>query len=37
VLADADHRRVARRIADEIATLPTTDDAVDVLVGMAGR
>jgi UDP:flavonoid glycosyltransferase YjiC (YdhE family) len=37
VLADADHRRVARQIADEIATLPTTDDAVDVLVAMAGR
>lgn len=37
VLADADHRRVARRIADEIATLPTADDVVDVLVAMADR
>lgn len=37
VLAAADHRRVARRIADEIATLPTADDAVEVLVGIARR
>jgi UDP:flavonoid glycosyltransferase YjiC (YdhE family) len=37
VLADAEHRRVARRIAEEIATLPTADDVVDVLVAMADR
>jgi hypothetical protein len=37
VLADGDLRRVAGQTAAEMAALPTVDDAVDVLVGLAGR
>jgi UDP:flavonoid glycosyltransferase YjiC (YdhE family) len=37
VLADLDHRRIARRIAEEIASLPTADDAVDAMMAIAVR
>ena len=35
VLDDPDLRRGARRIADEVATMPTIDNAVDLLLGLA--
>jgi UDP:flavonoid glycosyltransferase YjiC (YdhE family) len=37
VLDDAELRRGARRIADEMAALPNIESAVDVLVGMTAR